>query len=1598
MARFRALLALSLTTVAAALAAAPADAASVVVQQREPGDYLTAQRYEAPDAGPQTLTVVSPKFRSDGAPLDSQWTTITTLDFDRDGRIDAMVHLAYSAAQGDVVYQVRPVGAASTTQELLGPATCFAPKILGASPTTPGTPPIAGHTPLNLRAGTRMVSITEDFSTLVGTDGRTIGGMARYQPIITTIWTAGANSPGTPAAIQDWLPSAAGAGAGDGQCEARVTGDTERGYRLDPTRGTDRGQHSTPSRGQRMQDRTGDVAGGETDLVEAGIDQYTASQRPAYDVTADVPSGGFVDDHPVDLVLRFADGGALSSATYLSSASGNTPDALITTTGSAGAGEVTVQIQSGLSGLSNWRCYPRDGNARLVGGAVWAASSVGSITLPVTEDPATKTTTVRVALDRALGIYAGNGTGDHATFSWVATSMPIGGDPDYAPDVAGQSGGTRYGGCPFDGPDGGQGTEVNPFLMVKVTGTLFEAGIGLVPAIPKRNAPVTLSGQATSGGTYTYQFDVDGDGIYDAPTVDAHRTPSYRDPTQVGVAITALDGTYAVAVVTVVPGDPPPVAAFEADEPGPYPLGPGGVTASWTDRSTDDHPGMTRTWTLTKDGQRLATDDKPQFFYTFHGGEDGHSTLTLSVTDDEGATSTTSQDVEVLPGSGDSGLPTAAAIARVSPAGRVYARRDVVFSAASSSIRIGPVRFQWDLDGDGSFETDTGPQATVSTTYAGAGHRDVRVRITDGYGTVSTSAPLGVDVGAPVDRAPIVTLSAPDVVQASGDAQVVLDATGSSGSNDDDRSLTFNWDLNGDGSYETSTGATPKAIATLRGAGDHLVRVRATDAFGNQATAEKTIFVRGQAEVAHDCTGREQFKTVSDGPARVSGCWTSVTRPSAGTLWIARGNIALNGLVLQKGTKGTAKRRTFADCTGACASAQVLFNDESQGARIALDPSDGTLVSNGPVAVHATGSGVDLTLNDGPLDVTLPATTAKTEEGLIFHPPGGANLLFLKVADEAEVRFPEAGTATTSLTAQLPPQMPGAGGDVTLRSTESQGIVLDHLKIEVQTGVLSDYLKLAALSIEYDRADEQWTGAAELGLPGIKGKEFDLQVEITIAHGRFKSIFGQVDGLEVELGPGILLQRIRAGVGVDPLDLQGGIGISVGPKIAGTELLSADGDLRVTFPSQKSPFVLFQVAGNTKLLDQIELTRGILRFATNGFVEARGGISRSVGIGYFDADIGGWFTASQVNLTGNAEAGLQLLGQKVALLGAHAVLSTKGIAACGEVPVIKVGGGMAYRWGGKFTTFGGCDLGPYSEDRPEGLPDGFTVRAAAATRVPTVKLAAGLRSANIAVSGRGAPPKVTLLDAKGRLVADATAEQLTPKVMVLQDANTNTTQIVLKKPARGSYVVMPAEGSAAIVKVVHAVDAGPQRVRATVSGHGAQRTLRWTVKPHLAAGQQLTLGEASRLDGPGQEILTTGRSTGTRAFAPQEGHGEQRVVTATILTGGLGRPPAVAGRFAAPRTARPARPTGLTLRRSGRTVTLKWSAGTAPAGGWRVTVAAGSLRTVDAMVGAGRRSYALAEVPGQLPVTAKVVGIGSGRAAGAPGTVALRAGAARSGA
>jgi hypothetical protein len=983
----------------------------------------------------------------------------------------------------------------------------------------------------------------------------------------------------------------------------------------------------------------------------------------------------------------------------------------------------------------------------------------------------------------------------------------------------------------------------------------------------------------------------------------------------------------------------------------------------------------------------------------------GHYTVTVVAIDDRSFAANTESDPLALPltvvqGATDANAP-AALLKRVSPAGKVYADRDVQLSADGSTVKTGPAKYAFDLDGDGTYETDNGTQAVLSTRFPAAGHRDVRVRVTDGEGRIAVSAALGLDVAPAPVQPPTVTVTGPDTVTqgADGSARVDLDASGSHGNNDDP-SLQFAWDLDGDGTYETSTGATPRATARVPVSGDVTLRVLATDAFGNRGTAAKTVFVRSAQDEAAGCKGREQYRSVTYKLVRAYGCWISVARPNAGPLWIASGDLSLNGLRLSAGSKTTGARdQRFADCaTAACTAAQTQFNDERQGRRFVLDPSDGHLASNQPTAIKASGSGVTLLLNDDPIDTILPETA--TDDGLMLHPPYGVKLLSLDVASTAEVTFPSLGQASVSMSVHLPPQMPGAGGDLTLRATETQGLILDHLRFEVQAGVLSDHLKLGSLAVEYDRPDDQWTGSAELGLPAIKGKEFELAVEVSIKAGKFHSIYGAIDGLNVSLGEGVFLQRLRAGVGVDPLDLQGGIGISAGPKVLGTSLLSADGDFRITFPSSQYPYTLFQISGGTKLLDMFDLERGVVRFTTNGFFEARYGYTRDVGIAYFDADIGGWFTPTKANFTGNAEAGIKFLGDRVKLIGAKAVLSTRGIAACGEIPVIHLGGGVGYRWGDEFNVFDGCDLGPYSEARPEGIPEGFEVRAAA-TRAPSFTLPARLRSAGIRVSGRGAAPKVTVVDAKGRTVLDATKESLTPKAMVVMDESTHATQILWKAPPQGKYLVLPAEGSAAITKVRTAADAGPQKVKVSVGGTPAKRTLRWTVTPALQKGQQLTLGEATALDGAGAEITTTAKSSGTVRFTPQEGHGERRVVTATIVTDGLGRPSTVAARFTAPRAVKPARPASVTLTRKNRTVTLRWAApkgAAAPAGGWRVGATVGDLRAQRTVLAARSHTLTLHDVPVGVKVRADVAGLSASRVAGAARTAELAPGAARSGA
>ncbi len=168
----------------------------------------------------------------------------------------------------------------------------------------------------------------------------------------------------------------------------------------------------------------------------------------------------------------------------------------------------------------------------------------------------------------------------------------------------------------------------------------------------------------------------------------------------------------------------------------------------------------------------------------------------------------------------------------------------VNFDASGSSDSDGSiVKYEWDLDGNGSYETDTGSTASASNTYATAGERTVGLRVTDdGGATATTTRTVTVQ-----NRAPQASFTASPNPVPTG-ATVNFDASGSS---DPDGSIVkYEWDLDGNGSYETDTGSTASASKSYASAGDLTIGLRVTDDNGASATTTRSLSAVGSYNAA----------------------------------------------------------------------------------------------------------------------------------------------------------------------------------------------------------------------------------------------------------------------------------------------------------------------------------------------------------------------------------------------------------------------------------------------------------------------------------------------------------------------------------------------------------------------------------------------------------------------------------------------------------------------------------------------------------------------------------------------------------------------------
>ena len=177
------------------------------------------------------------------------------------------------------------------------------------------------------------------------------------------------------------------------------------------------------------------------------------------------------------------------------------------------------------------------------------------------------------------------------------------------------------------------------------------------------------------------------------------------------------------------------------------------------------------------------------------------------------------------------GAPTASFTATPAAVG---VSSNVAFDATDSSDPGGAiVRYEWDLDGDGLYERDTGPQAQTTWSYLTPGTRTVGLRVTDAD-ALSSETTRQVQV---TSRPTAAFTVSPSPAQAGQ----TVSFDGSQSADPDGSIARYEWDLDGDGSYETDSGATSTVSRTYPAPGTVSVALRVTDNLGVVSTATTKV-------------------------------------------------------------------------------------------------------------------------------------------------------------------------------------------------------------------------------------------------------------------------------------------------------------------------------------------------------------------------------------------------------------------------------------------------------------------------------------------------------------------------------------------------------------------------------------------------------------------------------------------------------------------------------------------------------------------------------------------------------------------------------------
>ncbi len=203
---------------------------------------------------------------------------------------------------------------------------------------------------------------------------------------------------------------------------------------------------------------------------------------------------------------------------------------------------------------------------------------------------------------------------------------------------------------------------------------------------------------------------------------------------------------------------------------------------------------------------------------------------TYNVLSDMGAQPATPEGVTVDPG-GSNQVPNASFTLTPNPVGF---NTTVTFNGSASKDLDGSIaKYEWDLDGNGTYEVSSTTNSSTTRKYTSDATIDVRLRVTDNKGATDVSVRTLTVIG---NQFPIPSFTATPNPAIQG----LTVSFNASASKDPDGTITkYEWDRDGNGTYETNTGTTPTTSFSYPTPGTVQVSLRVTDNGGKTAT--KTV-------------------------------------------------------------------------------------------------------------------------------------------------------------------------------------------------------------------------------------------------------------------------------------------------------------------------------------------------------------------------------------------------------------------------------------------------------------------------------------------------------------------------------------------------------------------------------------------------------------------------------------------------------------------------------------------------------------------------------------------------------------------------------------